>query len=109
MTARTRLALAALVAAVLGTPATAEEPKYKLEDLNPVGKPDGFKTGLSARYAIWYDDGLWHLRTTAAAKGAHTFEGTLEIIGGNMVSLQPIGIEGKDAKKKEADTGTWNP
>ena len=104
----TRLALAAVVAAALAPPAAGEEPKYQLENISPIGKPEGFKTGQAARYALWYEDGTWHVRTTAGPKGGLTFEGTLEIIGGKMVSLVPVGIEGKEAKKKEADTGTWN-
>jgi hypothetical protein len=104
-----RLAFPALLAAVVLTTAVAgEEPKYNLEDLSPVGKPEGFKKGLSTRYAIWADDEGWHVRTTSGAKGPHSFAGTIEIVGGKMTSLTLVGIEGEGAKKKEADTGTWN-
>jgi hypothetical protein len=105
-----RLRFPALLATVvLTTAAAGEQPKYKLEDMSPVGKPEGFKPGLSTRYAVWYEDGVWHVRSTSGTKGPHSFQGSLEIIGGKMTSLQPVGIEGKEAKKKEADTGTWNP
>jgi hypothetical protein len=107
MSSPTRLGLAGLVAAVLATTAAGQEPKYNLEDLSPVGKPAGFKTGLSTRYAIWYEDGTWHVRTTTGAKAVQAFGGTIEIIGGKMTSLQPIAIEGKGAKKG-TDSGTWN-
>jgi hypothetical protein len=109
MSATGRLAFPALVAAVLlAAPVAGEEPKYELEEASPVGKPEGFKPGLSARYAIWHDDEGWHVRTTSGQKGPHSFEGTLEIVGGKMVSLTPVGAEGAGAKKKETDTGTWN-
>jgi hypothetical protein len=109
VTCPNRFAFPALLAVVLTTAAFAEEPKYKLEDLSPVGKPEGFKAGQSTRYAVWHEDGVWHVRSTSGAKGPHSFQGTLEIIGGKMTSLQPVGVEGKGSKKKEADTGTWNP
>jgi hypothetical protein len=99
--------IALLAAIALAIPAVAEE-KHKLEDVNPVGKPDGFRGGLSSRYAVWYDDEGWHVRTTSGPKGPHSFPGTVEIVGGKMVSLTPVAVEGKGVKKKEADQGTWN-
>jgi hypothetical protein len=97
-----------LSALALATAAAAEEPKYNLEDLSPVGKPEGFKKGQSSRYAIWFDEEGWHVRTTSGEKGPHAFAGMIEIIGGKMTSMTIVGIEGAGAKKKEADTGTWN-
>jgi hypothetical protein len=99
-----RLAFAALLAAGLTTPAAADEPKF--EDLSAVGRPEGFKAGLSSRYAVWFDDGTWHVRTTTGAKGVLSFGGNVEIVGGKMVSLTPVTVEGKGAKKP--DIGTWN-
>jgi len=96
------------VSAVALAPAAAgEDPKYKFEDLSPVGKPEGFKKGLSSRYALWFDDDGWHVRTTSGEKGPHAFTGMIEVIGGKMTGMTIVGIEA--AKKKEADTGTWNP
>jgi hypothetical protein len=110
MTRRTRFACPTLLAVfVLTAAAAGQEAKYKLEDVSPVGKPEGFKKGLSSRYAIWWDEGGWHVRTTSGDKGPHAFAGTVEIIGGRMTGLTMVGIEGKGAKKKEADVGTWNP
>lgn len=100
-----RLTFAALAAAVVVSAAAADPPK--VEDVNPAGKPEGFKAGQSERYAVWHDADGWHVRTTAGAKGVHAFKGTLEIAGGKMVSLQPVAVEGKGAKRP--DVGTWNP
>lgn len=100
--------LALLFVVVMAMASAAEEPKYKVEDLSAVGKPEGFKKGLSSRYAIWFEDDTWHVRTTSNEKGPHAFAGMIEIIGGKMTSMTIVGIEGAAAKKKEADTGTWN-
>jgi len=108
MLGRTGWAMCVLLAGVAATtPAWAgEEPKF--EDLNPSGKPDGFKAGLSTRYAIWYDSGTWHFRTTTGAKESQEFSGTIEVIGGKMTALNPVKVEGKKAKKNK-DYGAWNP
>src|SRR5262245_24328317 len=66
----------------------------------------GLQEGQSARYANWFDDEEWHVRTTSGEKGPHAFAGMIEIIGGKMTSMTIVGIEA--AKKKEADAGTWN-
>lgn len=106
MTTPTRLAFAALLIGVL--PAAGQEPKYRLEEVSPVGKPEGFKRGLSSRYAVWFDEEGWHVRTTSGARPPHAFAGSIEIIGGKMVNLQMVGIEGKAGGKKDGDRGTWN-
>jgi hypothetical protein len=75
-----RLAFAALVSAIVFTAAAAgEEPKYKFEDLFPVSKPQGFKPGPSTRYAVWYEEGIGHVRSTCGPRGPHSGEGTLEL------------------------------
>jgi hypothetical protein len=107
MTRSARAGFLALLSAVaLATTAAGEEPKYSLEDLSPVGKPESFKRGQPSRYAVWFDDDGWHVRTTSGEKGPHAFAGMIEIIGGKMTSMTIVGIEA--TKKKEADTGTWN-
>lgn len=53
------------------------------------GQPKAFagaKTNINA-YWIWYDDGVWHFRTTGGGKGAHQFQGKIEVVGGELVSL----------------------
>jgi len=54
------------------------------------GKPkewDGKKDDINSFWA-WYDDGIWHFRTTGGGKGAHRFQGTIEIIGGKFENLK---------------------
>jgi hypothetical protein len=108
MTTSARHLLVALLAVGGCATTQGEEPKHKAEEVSPLGKPEDFKAGQSARYAVWWDDGGWHVRTTTGAKGPHGFKGRIEIVGGKMVRLDPVAVEGKGAKRKEADTGTWN-
>jgi len=83
----------------------AETPKF--EEVDPTGKPNGYKTGLSARYAIWHAGGTWHFRTTTASDAGKVFSGTLEVVGGKMANLIPLKAEGKKAKKN-LDYASWN-
>ena len=53
------------------------------------GQPKAFagaKTNINAHW-IWYDDGVWHFRTTGDGKGARQFQGKTEVVGGELVSL----------------------
>ena len=49
--------------------------------LDPRGKPMGFHTGDTVRYAIWHNENGWHLRTTTA-KREHVFRGHIRVEGG---------------------------
>jgi hypothetical protein len=54
------------------------------------GKPkewDGKKDDINS-FWVWYDDGIWHFRTTGGGKGAHHFQGKIEVSGGNFVNLK---------------------
>jgi len=94
-----------LVMAAVGR-APADE--SKLEDVNPNGRPKGYKAGLSARYAIWHEAATWHIRTTSA-KDTHVFSGTIQVMGGRMTSLKPITVEKGGKSKTNLDYGSWNP
>ena len=52
-------------------------------------------------YWLWYDDGVWHLRTTGGGKGAHRFNGVIEVAGGKLTGLkgQKGEFAGKNADK----------
>ena len=71
--------------------------------VNPVGKPKAFGPGKTARYGLWYEDGQWHLRTTA--KKGHRFHGAVRIEGGEFSRLEPIKL---DQEGKGADRFAWN-
>src|SRR5262245_13671040 len=106
----TRSMCAALVwlAAPLALATTVgDEPK--LESVDPTGKPKGYKAGVSARFAIWHEAGVWHVRTTTGPKDRATFSGTVEVVGGKMVSLTPVTVEKGKKNKVNLDFGSWNP
>src|SRR5262245_66498243 len=100
--------LALLFVVVMAMASAAEEPKYKVEDLSAVGKPEGFKKGLSSRYALWFEDDTWHVRTTSNEKGPHAFARMIESIGGKITSMARVGIEGGGAQQDGAAAGSWN-
>lgn len=52
------------------------------------GQPKDFATGKVNAYWIWYDDGVWHFRTTGGGKGTHHFKGTIEVVGGKLVNIK---------------------
>lgn len=52
------------------------------------GRPVDFSIGKVNAYWIWYDDGIWHFRTTGGGKGAHRFNGQIEVVGGKLVRLK---------------------
>lgn len=61
------------------------------------GKPKDFGPGKVNAFWIWYDDGIWHFRTTGGGKGAHRFNGTIEVGGGRLIALK--GKKGEYAGK----------
>ena len=62
--------------------------------IDPRGEPKGFKAGLSARYAVWYDakDNVWRVRTTTAKK-LHRFHGEVRVVGGEITGLSSHALE----------------
>jgi hypothetical protein len=72
------------------------------------GKPKGFDTRKDDvnAYWLWYDDGIWHLRTTGGAKGAPRFKGLIEVADGKLAGLD--GTKG-EFKGKHRDQFVFNP
>lgn len=66
----------------------ADSPKASDGVITNWGKPKDFSAGKVNAYWIWYDDGIWHLRTTGGGKGAHRFNGQVEAIGGKLIGLK---------------------
>jgi hypothetical protein len=60
--------------------------------LDPRGRPEGFKEGDTARYAVWHDEHGWHLRTTTAKK-KHHFTGKIEVEGGVLEHVHSFDLE----------------
>jgi hypothetical protein len=67
--------------------------------LDPRGKPKGFHTGATVRYAIWHNDNGWHLRTTTA-KREHVFRGHIRVEGGTFERIYSHDLE-KEGKLRD--------
>jgi hypothetical protein len=68
------------------------------------GKPPKFEPGAPAHFWIWYDDGVWHLRTTTQKK-QHRFDGLIEVAGGRVTDLNVPKGEGFGPN---SDRIAWN-
>ena len=74
------------------------------ETMDPIGRPKQFDQGKLIAYALWYEDGLWHLRVTAPPqkKGEfYKFTGSVRVEGDKIVG-NVQGLE-KSKKAKKAD------
>lgn len=61
-------------------------------DLMVHHKPDDYKPGKSERYAIWFDDGKWHVRTTTS-EHLHHFKGKIQCKGGKIEDVDGDDVE----------------
>ena len=52
------------------------------------GRPKEFAPGKVNAFWLWYEDDLWHLRTTGGGVGAHDFRGVVEVLGGRLSELK---------------------
>ena len=57
------------------------------------GKPPGYGPGKVNAYWIWHDDGMWRFRTTGGGKGSPRFQGTIEVIGGQLAGVKGLAGE----------------
>ena len=78
-----------------------DEPPGLIEPIETVGRPAKFEQGQEARYALWFDDGLWHLRVTSGKNQRTVFEGRVDVKSGTLAVLA-FGLE-KAAKADDAD------
>ena len=52
------------------------------------GKPTNYARGKFTAFWLWYEDGIWHFRTTGGGDGSHHFEGKIEVIGGKLIDIK---------------------
>ncbi len=71
------------------------------EKLHIHGKPENYEPGEADQFAVWFDDGQWHLRTTTAKK-EHAFKGTITVKGGTVTELK-----GHKAERKGKLEDRW--
>lgn len=98
--------MAIVVVFVFAAASFGDDPEIPL-GVNPTGEPrDHAGKGKKATFYVWYDDGLWHLRTRTGGN-ARKFSGTIRSVGGKVIKLS--GIAGLEARKKShGDIGTLN-
>ncbi|MBN9122556.1 MAG: hypothetical protein J0I06_25985 [Planctomycetes bacterium] len=75
--------------------------------LDPVGRPKPFEKGKHTTFALWEDEGVWHLRTSVKAPGKGkmqkiVFTGRVAVKGDKLIAGEFQGLE-KKAKAKDAD------
>ena len=56
----------------------------KAEEVDPFGRPKLFIQGKRKMYGIWYEDGIWRLRTTSGRGVRVEFLGTVEVDSGRV-------------------------
>ena len=66
--------------------------------IDPRGKPVGTHEGAVERYAVWQDDGGWHVRTTTR-EYEHHFRGVIEAKGGEFVQVKGYKLEHKGPQR----------
>jgi hypothetical protein len=84
------------------------------EEINPVGRAVNYGLGKAPKLALWYADGMWHIRGAAASDTKSKFHGFVYVDGGTIVDWKPVELElggktkgkgsdrvGLDAEKKE--------
>ena len=71
-------------------------------EINPVGQPKKFDAGKDHLYAIFYQDGAWHLRTTCKKGEKTVFTGRVRVEGGKITGGDYQGLD-RARKGKDAD------
>jgi hypothetical protein len=79
--------------------------------IDPVGRPEQFKQGAQTGYALYYENGTWHLRTTSKDKAGKkvkkaVFTGTISVTRGRITGGTFQGLE-VARKVKELPTSDW--
>jgi hypothetical protein len=80
-----RLGPAVLIVYILGA-ASADG------QIDPRGRPMGSLAGAVERYALWQDEGGWHIRTTTK-EYEHHFRGIIAVSGGEFVQVRGYKLE----------------
>jgi len=81
--------------------------------LNPAGQPEDSQEGKQAVYAVWHQDGNWHVRACSRKGQQDTFTGEITIVKGKILSGEFQGLEvaeqsgGKKGKKAKNTDRLW--
>jgi hypothetical protein len=103
MKPRVMLACLACLACVVVLASQAGADSKEEKEPKPAGRPKQFTQGKGTMYAVWYEDGIWKLRTTAPeGKGKKAFTGTITVEGDRL-----IGDFSALEKAKNAGKADW--
>jgi hypothetical protein len=86
-----RLGAAVLVVYIAGA-------AYAGDPINPHGKPMNTGAGKVEHYALWQDEGGWHVRTSTK-EYEHHFRGVIEVRGGEFVQVRGYKLEHKGPQR----------
>src|SRR5262245_24404970 len=80
------------------------------EEINPVGRAVNYGLGKAPKLALWYADGMWHIRGAAAAASKSKFHGFVYVDGGTVTDVKADGLElDKKTQSKIADRVGLDP
>ena len=82
---------------VLGT-VHAEDSETKID---PTGRPEKFISGKHRMYGVWYEDGIWCIRSTSGRRVKIEFIGLVEV-DGDKITPDYSALEA-DGPKKDRD------
>jgi hypothetical protein len=68
------------------------------QPLNPHGRPPNTAAGKVEHYAVWQDEGGWHIRTMTK-EFDHHFRGVIEVRGGEFVQVKGYKLEHKGPER----------
>src|SRR5262245_17235372 len=61
--------------------------------LNPAGQPEDYQEGKQAIYALWHQDGAWHIQAAGRTGQQEKFTGEITIVKGKILSGEYQGLE----------------
>jgi len=62
-------------------------------EVDPVGRPKSFASGKKTEYAVWFADGMWHIRASAEASAKVHFRGSVHVEDGEIADGSFAGLE----------------
>lgn len=73
------------------------------KDVDPFGRPKQFIQGKRKMYGIWYEDGIWKLRTTSGRGVKIEFVGSVEVDRDRIYADYSALDLGKGKRRKDGD------
>jgi hypothetical protein len=68
------------------------------DPIDPHGKPANTEAGKVEHYAVWQDEGGWHIRTLTK-EDEHHFRGVISVTGGEFAAVKGYKLEHKGPQR----------